>query len=66
MAGAQANAVMLYQKVVSGRAVKTVRRAGGKVFVWTVDEPGRIRELQRLDVNGVTTNYPELFAQITP
>ncbi len=66
MAGAQANAVMLYHKVVSGRTVTTVKRAGGKVFVWTVDEPGRIRELQRLGVNGVTTNYPDLFAQIIP
>ena len=65
MAGAQANAVMLYHKVVSGRAVKTVQHAGGKVFVWTVDEPGRIRRLQRLGVNGVTTNHPDLFAQIT-
>jgi len=49
---------MLCHKLVSGRTVKTVRRAGGKVFVWTVGEPGRIRELGRLGVGGVTTNYP--------
>jgi glycerophosphoryl diester phosphodiesterase len=66
MAGAQANGVMLYYKVVSGRAVRKVQQAGGKVFVWTVDEPGRIGKLQRLGVNGVTTNYPELFAQLNP
>jgi len=66
MAGAQANGVMLYYKVVSGWAVRKVQQAGGKVFVWTVDEPGRIGELLRLGVNGVTSNYPELFAQLNP
>ena len=66
MVSAQANAVMLYHKVVSGPAVRRVQRAGGRVFVWTVDEPRRIRELQRLGVNGVTTNYPDLFAALPP
>lgn len=66
MAGAQANAVMLYHKVVSERTVKKVKAVGGKVFVWTVDEPGRIRELYGAGVNGVTTNHPDLFAQIFP
>ena len=66
MAGAHANAVMLYHKVVSERTVKKVKAVGGKVFVWTVDEPGRIRELYGMGVNGVTTNRPDLFAQIFP
>jgi len=64
MAGAQANAVMLYHKVVSGPAVKTVQHAGGKVFTWTVDTPRRMRELQDLGVDGIATNHPDLFAEL--
>jgi glycerophosphoryl diester phosphodiesterase len=63
MAGAQANAVMLYHRVVSRQAVKTVQHAGGKVFTWTVDTPRRMRELQGLGVDGITTNHPDLFAE---
>jgi len=57
---------MLYHRVVSRRAMERVQRAGGKVFVWTVDEPGRIRALQALGVNGVASNYPELFTPVHP
>ena len=61
MAEAQANAVMLYHKVVSKSVVKVVHRAGGKVFVWTVDTPQRIREVKDLGVDGITSNLPNLF-----
>lgn len=61
MANAGANAVMLYHKVVSRSAIIAVQRAGGKVFTWTVDEAKRMRKLRDLGVNGITTNYPELF-----
>ncbi len=63
MATAQAGAVMLYHGVVSRRTVKTVQGAGGKVFVWTVDEADRIRALQAMGVNGVTSNHPQLFSE---
>ncbi|MBN1177850.1 MAG: glycerophosphodiester phosphodiesterase [Anaerolineae bacterium] len=62
MRGADANAVMLYHKVVSRAAVKAVRQAEGKVFVWTVDDLDRVRQLRALQVDGVTSNHPELFA----
>ena len=65
MAGAQADAVMLYHKVVSGPAVKTVQNAGGKVFTWTVDSPRRMRELQDLGVDGIASNHPDLFAELS-
>jgi glycerophosphoryl diester phosphodiesterase len=64
MAGAQANAVMLYHKVVSRQAVKTVQHAGGKVFTWTVDAPQRMRQLRDLGVDGIATNHPDLFAEL--
>ena len=64
MTNARSNAVMLFHKVVSRPSVQTVQRAGGKVFTWTVDEPAQMRRLQRLGVNGVTSNHPELFDQL--
>jgi glycerophosphoryl diester phosphodiesterase len=44
--------------------VRAVRRAGGELYVWTVDEPARIGRLERLGVTGVITNDPRLFAQL--
>jgi len=64
MANAQANAVMLYHRVVSGTTVQTVHRAGGKVFTWTVDKPAQMRRLQGLGVNGIASNYPDLFVRL--
>ncbi len=61
MAAAQANAVMLYHKVVSSAAVQAVHRAGGRVFTWTVDDGERMRSLQSMGVDGITTNRPEIF-----
>jgi glycerophosphoryl diester phosphodiesterase len=55
---------MLYHKVVSRQAVQTFQRAGGKVFCWTVDTLPRMRELQELGVDGITTNHPDLFAEL--
>lgn len=59
MARAQANAVMLYHKVVSAPTVATVHRAGGQVFTWTVDEPAQMRRLQGMRVDGITSNHPD-------
>jgi glycerophosphoryl diester phosphodiesterase len=64
MAGAQANAVMLYHKVLSAQTVKIVQQAGGKVFTWTVNSAQRIREVQDLGVNGIASNHPDLFVDL--
>jgi len=64
MSKAHANAVMLYHKVVSSSAIQIVHRAGGMVFTWTVDDPVRMRELFAEGVNGITTNYPDMFESI--
>ena len=64
MTNARSNAVMLYHKVVSGPTIQTVHRAGGKVFTWTVDEPAQLRRLQKLGVDGIASNHPDLFATL--
>lgn len=61
MSHAKANSAMLYHRVISPRIVETVQSAGGRLFAWTVDDAPRIQELKKMGVNGVTTNYPDLF-----
>lgn len=46
--------------------VRAVRGAGGELYVWTVDELPRIRELAALGVTGVITNDPRLFSGLDP
>lgn len=44
---------------VEARVVQRVRDAGLKLYVWTVDDPMRARELAALGIDGITTNRPE-------
>jgi glycerophosphoryl diester phosphodiesterase len=54
-------AIMANQILVSRRLVKAVKRAGGELYVWTVDDARRIRALEAMGVDGVITNDPRLF-----
>lgn len=45
--------------VVDGRFVRTARRRGRPVHVWTVDDPVQARRLRRLGVCGIITNFPD-------
>jgi glycerophosphoryl diester phosphodiesterase len=58
------DAVMAHWRLVDPRLVQAVKAAGGELYVWTVDELPRIRELDRLGVTGVITNDPRLFAAL--
>ncbi len=55
------DALMAHWKLVTPRLVRTLREAGGDVYVWTVDDRARIRALEALGVTGVITNDPRLF-----
>jgi len=59
----ECDALMSHWRLVTPRLVRSVHRAGGELYVWTVDEPERIRSLRALGVTGVITNDPRLFAQ---
>jgi glycerophosphoryl diester phosphodiesterase len=54
-------AIMAHRMLVSRRLVRKVHEAGGKLYVWTVDDAPRIQALERLGVDGVITNDPRLF-----
>jgi glycerophosphoryl diester phosphodiesterase len=56
------DAVMAHWRLVTRPLVRSIRRAGGELYVWTVDDPVRLASLQRLGVTGLITNDPRLFA----
>jgi glycerophosphoryl diester phosphodiesterase len=58
------DAIMAHWRLATPRLVAAVQRAGGDLFVWTVDELPRIRALEALGVTGVITNDPRLFAAL--
>ncbi len=55
------DALMSHWRLVTPRLVHHVARAGGELYVWTVNEPARIRALEALGVTGVITDDPRLF-----
>jgi glycerophosphoryl diester phosphodiesterase len=54
-------AIMAHQILASRRLVRAIQRAGGQLYVWTVDDASKIRALEALGVDGVITNDPRLF-----
>ena len=58
------DALMAHWRLVTPRLVRSVERAGGELYVWTVDELPRMRALEQLGVTGVITNDPRLFAAL--
>jgi glycerophosphoryl diester phosphodiesterase len=54
-------AIMAHQILASRRLVRAVHDAGGTLYVWTVDDPARIKALERMGADGVITNEPRLF-----
>jgi len=62
--GGRCDALMVHWRLVTPQLVRRVLRAGGEVYVWTVDELPRLRALEALGVTGVITNDPRLFAEL--
>jgi glycerophosphoryl diester phosphodiesterase len=58
-----ADAIMAHWGVVTPALVSAVRSARGDLYVWTVDDPQRLRTLDALGVTAVITNDRELFAR---
>ncbi|HWC85415.1 MAG TPA: glycerophosphodiester phosphodiesterase [Solirubrobacteraceae bacterium] len=58
------DALMAQWRLVTPSLVRSVREAGGELYVWTVDELPRLRMLDELGVTGVITNDPRLFTAL--
>jgi glycerophosphoryl diester phosphodiesterase len=55
------HALMAHWRHITPRLVRVVNQVGGELYVWTVDDPKRIRSLHALGVTGVISNDPRLF-----
>jgi glycerophosphoryl diester phosphodiesterase len=58
------DALMCHWALVSARLVTAIEKAGGELYVWTVDDAERIAKLERLGVTGIITNDPRLFGPV--
>ena len=56
------DAIMANYHVVTPALVRGVLAAGGEIYVWTVDDAGRIERLRGLGVTGCISNDPRLLA----
>jgi glycerophosphoryl diester phosphodiesterase len=65
MRAGEIDAVMSHFSLVTPHFVRTVNRAGGELYVWTVDDADKIRHFERMGVTGVITNDPRLFDPLT-
>lgn len=59
-----ANALDIHHGQVTPEFSYELRRRGVGLWVWTVDDVGRMRELVSMGVQGITSNNPERFAEV--
>jgi glycerophosphoryl diester phosphodiesterase len=52
------------REVVTPRFVEAAHRQGGRVDVWTVDDPEEMRRLLDLGVDAIMTNRPEVLTEV--
>jgi glycerophosphoryl diester phosphodiesterase len=62
LAAGRFQAVMAHYQLIDPELVVRVKDAGAEVYAWTVDESALIDRLTGLEVTGITTNDPRLFA----
>lgn len=48
-------------RMVNAPLIEDCHRRGIKIIPWTVNEAGKIRELKSMGVDGIITDYPDLF-----
>lgn len=56
------DALMAHWALVTPRLARAIEKAGGELYVWTVDDATRIAKLDAIGVTGIITNDPRLFA----
>ena len=62
LAAGRFQALMAHHRLVDRELVTRVKDAGAELYAWTVDESAVIDRLTGLEVTGITTNDPRLFA----
>jgi len=56
------DALTAHWRLVTPRLADAVRRAGGELYAWTVDDLEQIDSLELMGVTGVVSNDPRLFS----
>ncbi len=59
------DALMSHWRLVTRRLARHVAGVGGELYVWTVNDPARIRALESWGVTGVITDDPRLFSELS-
>lgn len=57
-------ALNLGDSIVTPPRIRRALRGGGRVFVWTVNEPPRARQLLDLGVHGLITDSPDVLRKV--
>ncbi len=58
-------AMWVYHPLISRRLVRITEIAGVELIAWTVDDLPRMRKLAAAGVNGLVSNDPRLFAELS-
>jgi glycerophosphoryl diester phosphodiesterase len=64
ISGGRFDALMANHKLVGQALVDAVRERDGEIYCWTVDSRPILERLESLEVSGITTNDPRLFAPV--
>jgi glycerophosphoryl diester phosphodiesterase len=51
--------------VVSPSFVSAIRRKGMVLQIWTINDPKQMRQLMKMDVDGIISDYPDRLLKIT-
>ena len=57
--------IWAYHPVITARLARACHDLGLELIAWTVDDLPRMRALQEMGVDGVCTNDPRLFSQLS-
>jgi glycerophosphoryl diester phosphodiesterase len=60
LAAAGAAALWQHERLIDRDLVHALHRKSLTVYAWTVDDPGRMRQLAEMGVNGICTNRPDV------
>jgi glycerophosphoryl diester phosphodiesterase len=62
--GIQGYAVHPYHEYINREYVDKAARAGLQVYTWTVNDPGRMKEMIEAGVSGIITNHPKVLREL--
>jgi len=62
--GCRAGLLSLREDAIDAALVETLHATGRELFAWTVNDPGRMRALAALGVDGLISDHPDRVAAV--